>query len=119
VLKAPAFVRGELTNVRSQQRVAVFASRTYADLGALTAGHPRSGEQRQAARTAGGHALDDGGKLSGMSGLPVRRDGTGCPTAVVPMHIGRAGGKRFSPARTRVVWSPVTKREDQRLERAG
>jgi hypothetical protein len=52
VLKA-AFVQGRLTKDELSLRVGqVFASRTYADLGALTAGHPRLDDQRAAAGRA-------------------------------------------------------------------
>jgi hypothetical protein len=99
VLKA-AFVQGRLTKDEFSLRVGqVFASRTYADLGALTADVPG---WVTGARPSAGHALEPGRVLSlyeaaYLCGGPRRV----ALTAVVTMH--QDGRVKISPARHRVV----------------
>ena len=99
VLKA-AFVQGRLTKDEFSLRVGqVFASRTYADLDALTADIPG---WVTAAQLPAGHALEPGRGLSlyevaYLCGGPRRV----ALTAVVTMH--QDGRVKISPARHRVV----------------
>jgi len=112
VLKA-AFVQGRLTKDEFSLRVGqVIASRTYADLGALTADIP---DRVTSAQPPAGHAPEPGRALrlyeaAYLCGGPRRV----ALTAVVTMH--QDGRIKISPARHRVV---VTRDEaNQPVERA-
>jgi hypothetical protein len=99
LLKA-AFVEGRLTKDEFSLRVGqVFASRTYADLGALTADLPG---WVTSARPSAGRALKPGGVLS-LYEVAYLCGGPGrvALTAVVTMH--QDGRVKISPARHRVV----------------
>ena len=99
VLKA-AFVQGLLTKDEFSLRVGqVLASRTYADLDALTANIPG---MVTSARPSAGHALEPGRVLS-LYEVAYLCGGPGrvALTAVVTMH--QDGRVKISPARHRVV----------------
>jgi hypothetical protein len=105
VLKA-AFVQGRLTKDEFSLRVGqVFASRTYADLGALTADIPGRVTSGQ---PPAGHAGEPGGVLSVKTAVNLYEAAYLCGgprrvalTAVVTM--GQDGRIKISPARHRIV----------------
>lgn len=99
VLKA-AFVQGRLTKDEFNLRVGqVFASRTYADLGALTADIPG---WVTSAQPSAGHAFEPGRVLSPYEAAYLcGGPGRVALTAVVTMH--QDGRVKISPARHRVV----------------